>query len=300
MIFNLKGDYTTEKETDSFLSVNSCGIEVLTKFDLGCRRLKGRSDYHILYIQEGTCYVRASHADPESSKDWIPVPRGSVIFYRPWEPQEYYFLMKDQSISHYIHFTGTGCEEILQELALDQIRIFSIGNSSEYEELSSRMVQEYTMKSVFWEHTCAAYLYELLCIIARKKSLRISNVGYSGEHRIHRACRRIYENMDNPPKVSELAEECCLSVSRFSHLFREITGKSPVEFTQTIRLERAKELLSTTDLTVCEIAERLNFYDQNYFSRVFKRWLNISPTEWRALSRKMAESPSDSPEEKER
>jgi AraC-like DNA-binding protein len=144
------------------------------------------------------------------------------------------------------------------------------------------MVQEYTVKSAFWEHTCAAYLYELLNIIARKKALRISNVGYSGEHRIHRACRRIYENMENPPKVSELAEECCLSVSRFSHLFREITGKSPVEFTQTIRLERAKELLSTTDLTIREISERLNFYDQNYFSKNFTRYFGMSPTDYRA------------------
>ncbi len=281
MLFNPKGDLSYEKVSQDYLAVNSCGIETLSEYDVGSRRLQGRQDYHILYIQQGVCYLRGAHADPLHPEEWLQIPEGSVILFRPGEPQEYFFLAKDRSVSHYIHFSGRGCEEILKGLNIEKLRYFTMGTSRSYEDVSARMVREYTMKRPLWEHCCAAYLYELLSIVGRKKNLRYSNVGDSGEHRVNAACRRIYDNLENPPSVAELAAECCLSVSRFSHLFRDVTGKSPLEFTQAMRLERAKELLSTTDLSIREVSEALNFSDQNYFSRVFKKWNGVSPREWR-------------------
>lgn len=289
MIFNAKGDFSFELDSPRYLAVNSCGIEVLSEFDVGSRRPNGRIDYHILYIEKGICYLRASHADPSSEREWIPVPAGNVIFFRPREPQEYFFRMQDGSVSHYVHFSGKGCKELLKSLELSDLRVFSIGESLRYKEVSSRMVRAYTMKQSFWEQTCAAYLYELLSIVAKKRSLRIGNVGYIGEHRINMACRRIYENLENPPSVSDLARESCLSVSRFSHLFRDVTGQSPMEYIQIVRIERAKELLASTDLTIREISEQLNFYDQNYFSRMFKQWVRMSPLQWRKRQRLASE-----------
>lgn len=281
MLFNVNGNISSEKVSEDYLAVNSCGVENLFEYDVGSRRLQGRSDYHILYIEQGACYLRSAHLDPDAVSEWTKIPAGSVIFFRPGEPQEYFFRAEDRSVSHYIHFSGRGCKEILNTLALDGVRTFSVGRSRGYEEISTRMVQEYTMKRPFWEQSCAAYLYELLCIVARKKNLRSSNIDYSGEHRINAACRKIYENLDDPPSVSELAAACCLSVSRFSHLFRQVTGKSPLEFTKSMQLERARELLSSTDLSIREISEMLHFSDQNYFSRVFKRGMGMSPSEWR-------------------
>ncbi len=281
MLFNAKGNLSYEQVSQDYLAVNSCGIESLFEYDVGSRRLQGRKDYHILYIEQGVCYLRSSHVTPYANEDWAAVPAGSIILFRPGEPQEYFFRAQDRSISHYIHFSGRGCVEILDGLELNDLRVFFMGGSRSYQDVSVRMVREYTMKRPFWEHSCAAYLYELLNIIAKKKNLRVSNIGHSGEHRIDAACRKIYENLDNPPSVSALAAECCLSVSRFSHLFRNVTGKSPLEFTQSMRMDRARELLETTDLSICEISDMLNFSDQNYFSRVFKRSVGVSPREWR-------------------
>lgn len=281
MLFNAGGSISSEKVSKDYLAVNSCGIENLFEYDVGSRRLQGRTDYHILYIQGGACYLRSTHLDPNAVSAWTEMPAGSIIFFRPGEPQEYFFRAEDRSVSHYIHFSGRGCAEILKTLELDSVRTFFMGKSRSYEEVSARMVREYTMKRPFWEQACAAYLYELLSIIARKKNLRRSHIDYSGEHRINAACRKIYENLDHPPSVSELAAACCLSVSRFSHLFRQVTGKSPLEFTKSMQLERARELLSATDLSIREISEMLHFSDQNYFSRVFKRGIGMSPREWR-------------------
>ena len=125
------------------------------------------------------------------------------------------------------------------------------------------------------------YLYQLLNIVARKYALRRGNVSKKGESRINDACKKIYENIKDPPSVSELAAECCLSESRFIHLFREVTEHSYTDFVITIRVEKAKELLLGTNMSVRDISEAVGFDDQNYFSRCFRKKEGVSPREYK-------------------
>ena len=147
------------------------------------------------------------------------------------------------------------------------------------------MAREYAIRSRFWENACAAYLYELLSIIGRKYALRGTGVSHSGESRINAICRRLYADSVHPPASSELAAECCLSESRFTHLFKEVTGKSLTEFIMSLRIERARELLSGTEMSVREIGETVGYGDQNYFSRCFKTVVGCSPREYRIHER---------------
>ena len=70
---------------------------------------------------------------------------------------------------------------------------------------------------------------------------------------------------------------CFLSTGRFHHVFKDYTGMTPKEYINNIRISRAKELLVNTDMTMSEIAERTGFYDQNYFSRMFKKHTGSCP-----------------------
>ncbi|MBQ8510317.1 MAG: helix-turn-helix domain-containing protein [Clostridia bacterium] len=267
-------EISTERLSDDFLSVNSCGIQEISEHDRGSVRRGGRVDYHILYVARGICRLTLNG-------ERLEVPAGNVILFRPGEPQEYFYRAEDKSVSHYIHFTGTGVAELLERLGIGDIRVFDMGISGTYEEVSEKMVREFTMKRQFYESWCAAYLHQLLILIGRKYALRYSHISRSAEHRINDACRRIYENLPNPPSAEELASECCLSVSRFTHLFAEVTGKSVVVFTQAMRIDRARELLSATDLSVREVAEAVGYADQNYFSRLFKKLTGKSPRDIR-------------------
>jgi AraC-like DNA-binding protein len=79
----------------------------------------------------------------------------------------------------------------------------------------------------------------------------------------------------------ELASFCHCSVSTLSHLFRGFFGKSVREYVNGVRLERARDLLLTTDLPVTTIAFDVGFRDSNYFSRVFTRAQGVSPRAFR-------------------
>ena len=81
--------------------------------------------------------------------------------------------------------------------------------------------------------------------------------------------------------LSELAETCHLSSSRLSHLFREQLDMTPLEFLETERLERAKRLLELSTLAVQAVAAEAGFNSPFYFSRRFKRYTGLSPSEFR-------------------
>jgi AraC-like DNA-binding protein len=99
---------------------------------------------------------------------------------------------------------------------------------------------------------------------------------------ISRARLRIREALESDLTIQQVAQDLGVSYSNFRKLFKEHTGMSPAIYQQDLRLQRAKELLTTTDLTIKEIAYRLNFESPDYFSYKFKAQTGRRPTELRA------------------
>ncbi|MCK5735095.1 MAG: helix-turn-helix transcriptional regulator, partial [Spirochaetaceae bacterium] len=67
----------------------------------------------------------------------------------------------------------------------------------------------------------------------------------------------------------------------FSRLFKEEAGQSFKIYLNNLRIDEAKNLLSETTLPLIEIASRVGFEDQSYFSRVFRNVVGISPGRFR-------------------
>ena len=82
--------------------------------------------------------------------------------------------------------------------------------------------------------------------------------------------------------VEMLCEYLHLSPAYFSTLFKRETGMSFTAYVTVVRMERAAELLRTTEDKTYLIAEKTGYLDPNYFSYVFKKHFGISPTKFRA------------------
>ena len=89
------------------------------------------------------------------------------------------------------------------------------------------------------------------------------------------------ESLESELSIQQIAEEQSVSYSNFRKLFKEHTGFSPAVYQQDLRLQRAKELLSTTDMSIKEIAYQLNFESPDYFSAKFKSKTGRRPSELR-------------------
>ncbi|UBM58798.1 response regulator [Marinilongibacter aquaticus] len=86
--------------------------------------------------------------------------------------------------------------------------------------------------------------------------------------------------------IDELAKSLHISRSQMHRKIKALTGKSTTLYINSIRLEKAKTLLSSTDLNISEIAYEVNFDDVAYFSKTFRKVHGSSPSEYRENHKK--------------
>lgn len=107
-----------------------------------------------------------------------------------------------------------------------------------------------------------------------------------------RAVDQMRRNCSGPVRVTEVAAQTGLSLSRFERATRRIFGRTPLQILGRIRIDRAVALLEETDLTIAEIARRCGYSDHSAFTRQFRGAMGIPPSSFRTqLSARRAFEP---------
>lgn len=96
----------------------------------------------------------------------------------------------------------------------------------------------------------------------------------------------IHNQIDKQINFQKMADNFGMSYSKFRRDFKIHTGMSPLQYHLLLKIEKAKELLTTTDLKAKEIAYNLGFESDYYFCRYFKQKTGISPVEFRKMRKK--------------
>ena len=258
--------------SSEYLHVNACGVQKLS-VNVGSYRPFGRSDYHLLYIAKGCCFVDFGEGE-------VAVREGNIIFYPPRVSQKYAFKAEIPSLSYFLHFSGTGCAELVDRFGFSSA-VIRVGKQVSAEAKFSELIDEFRLKRPFYEEACAAHLLALLSLFAQKAHT------YSATREpVHRSditdvCRDMHSSVGESFSVCDLAARCNLSESRFSHVFRAQMGMSPTAYLAKIKVERAVELLESTDMSISDISSLLGFESQSYFCRFFKKALGASPSEFK-------------------
>ena len=105
--------------------------------------------------------------------------------------------------------------------------------------------------------------------------------GGLGPARLRRVTELVKAKIEEELSTDEMAESAELSTAHFSKMFRQSTGESPHQFVLGQRVERAKEMLSTTRMRILDVAIASGFKTQQHFARVFRRLCGVSPAEYR-------------------
>ncbi|MDR2722281.1 MAG: AraC family transcriptional regulator [Cellulomonadaceae bacterium] len=98
---------------------------------------------------------------------------------------------------------------------------------------------------------------------------------------LERAMAYLEERLESSIRVTELAALVGVSASHLSALFHQATGGGVLAHHTALRMARARHLLDTTGFTITDIAEESGYGDSFYFSRQFRKYHNMSPTEYR-------------------
>ncbi len=104
---------------------------------------------------------------------------------------------------------------------------------------------------------------------------------------IERAQRFLSDNFVNPELTLRVAADYVgLNEKYFSSKFTKETGMTFSVYLTRLRLQKARQLMDTTDLKVYEISDRVGYNNVEHFNRTFKKNLGISPSEYRKSGKK--------------
>lgn len=146
--------------------------------------------------------------------------------------------------------------------------------STPIEKASQRMLTSRLLAGDGWEDLAMNALEEMLLWL-----FRLTGTAQSGiDARIQRAAHYLAAHPQEPFHLGKLATHCALSPSRFSHLFKAQLGVTPQRFSENLRLEFARHLLTQTNLSISDIATEVGFDDPLYFSRRYRRAFGHPPT----------------------
>ena len=97
----------------------------------------------------------------------------------------------------------------------------------------------------------------------------------------------VLQRLRDQPDISieQLAQEAGISATQLRRQFQKWFGTSPREYLNRIRLEEARQLLESSELTAHEIAERIGFLSLSHFNRAYKAVFGMPPARYRSLSR---------------
>lgn len=99
---------------------------------------------------------------------------------------------------------------------------------------------------------------------------------------IKKVCEYIYNNTEKDISLEQMADYANVSSFYLSKLFKEERGVTFVNYLNDTRLEKSRDLLKTTQLSIKEITAAVGYNDQNYFSRIFRNKYGVTPTEFRS------------------
>ena len=92
-------------------------------------------------------------------------------------------------------------------------------------------------------------------------------------------------NIDRRLTLHDLTSRSGLSKTQLTDIFREKTGHSPIDFFIRLKIQKACYYLDFTDMSISEIAEKVGYNDQYYFSRLFSKVMGRSPTDYRRVKK---------------
>lgn len=224
-----------------------------------------RPFYNFLIMIEGEAhfYINDQKKIVAKGGDLIWLPKGST-FYVEWigSPASWHVLHFDFSFLFNPFFN-----KLTQVQALNPPQVKEL--LADFDILSNEK-NPYLMVSVFYR--IFAQLFPLIHI--REVS--------ENQYIIQPAFNYLEAHYKEKIYVKDLAAVCLLSPSRFQHLFKELTGMTPIAYKNQLLIQHVQQaLLINVDKSLDEIANEYGFESTIYFCRLFKKNTGLTPTEYR-------------------
>lgn len=234
-------------------------------------REEGTEEYILIYCIEGEGYI---HVEDKKYR----IRRKEAFCIPSNKKHRYYASETDPWSIFWVHFKGENTVHFpLEECEVIQINSRHAENRiiTLFDVLFRVLERNYTLGNFI-------YISQVLSLILAEIYFRekVDEVSKQNRH-ITAIVRYMYKHLDENLKLEDLSRELQLSKSYINAVFKKYANRAPIDFFINLKMQEACKLLKSTDMYIVEISQSLGYEDQYYFSRIFKKVIGVSPTEYR-------------------
>ncbi len=202
------------------------------------------------------------------------------------------FLVKPSQVVHYIAdenepweyywvgFNGTYAQKVVSSLPFkDSMPVYT---PKDFDSCKEYLYQIYAHSGNSMSHSTAmvGYLYLFLARLIEESSLMSPAASVTQSSYVIEAIKFIQFNYSSDISVDDIANAVGISRSHLYRVFVSNLGQSPIDYLTEYRINEACNLIRNTNLSISQIAVSVGFFDQFYFSRVFKKIKKIPPSKY--------------------
>lgn len=233
------------------------------------------NEYQLVYITKGSGYFSSQSYAKEQ------IFAGTMLLLFPGEWHSYYPDPETGWDEYWIGFRGPHIDRrVEKQFFKKEEPIHKIGISATIINLYEDVLRMSSQEKTGYQQMVSSILLHILGSVYYKDK----NNSFTDPHivdKINEARILMKAQTENQLQPEEIAAQLGLGYSWFRRMFKEYTGVSPAQYLLQQKHLKAKELLTTTNLNISEIAYQLRFDNTGQFSTFFKKKEGITPSEFR-------------------
>lgn len=253
---------------DAFDKLSMSYIEAEEVFSYS--RLLGSHGVHEYSTIKDRCGSRTVCSEKEESELSAILMSNNVTRLRLWVNELVSSMMEDREV------TLTTLQAFLQSMVIAGHRWLERAKGDRSMEIAIASTYVFDANNHPEEE-----IFKLLSSIMTTFHESIADNRYSY---IHLATAYIRNNLDRNVTLQQVARHVHINPNHFSEVFKKETGQSYIEFVTQERMRLAAELLKTSQMKISEVAGKVGYEDIKYFGQQFKKYMGLTPSEYRQSS----------------
>lgn len=258
----------------------------------GFNTKRGRilDEFQLLFIVSGSGSFESTHS-PRTQ-----ISAGTIILLFPGEWHNYSYSPDTGWDEYWVGFDGVNVRNMMKSSFFNlSSPVFKVGIDDEFISFYKSIIEYAEREASGYQQVASSIVRHMLGLLFFKNQNSLFSDKEVVE-KINQARIIIRDNISNQISPAQVAEQLGLGYSWFRKAFKKYAGISPAQFQLQIRLQRAKDLLLNTNLSISEIAYELTFDTPGQFSTFFRQKAGMTPKEFRRTGRSKLHPDIDIPD----
>lgn len=239
----------------------------------------------INYVRSGKCYLKID-------EKIVSFQKGDCMILYP-KTEHYFFTTKEKAVLVQLEFKLDIFPQMfpkpelknqllfLYQLLTHSQQVIKIRNNDEMNRIINKAVRELNDRKSNFDVLTRLYLAELFILISRELDKQLYFANKQSDAHTEAIIQYIHSNYNQTIQFELFAKELGISSRYLRHNFKKKIGVGPKAYLVEYRINKALELFKDQSLSIKEIAFDSGFVSQQYFSKVFKEYIGITPYEYR-------------------